>query len=499
MIPWKEGLDDEKNGEGPSHTLKPLSSVGEDLTDKSISTKFTSILKDGVLVFKKFCKFVGPGLMVSVAYMDPGNYATSVSGGASNQFSLLFVILLASCIAVFLQVLCIKLGTITGMDLSRNCHKHLPKWANYGVWVLAECAIIATDIAEVIGTSIALNILLRIPLPAGVVLTLVDVFFVLLAYRPGSSIKFVKIFEYCVAVLVITVVICFCVQLAYLPPRDAKFIMRGYVPSSQMFDNGGIYTAAGILGATVMPHSLFLGSGLVQPRLREFDINNGYVQLSDNASENEENYYAYRPSLKAIKYTLNYSILELSIFLLTFALFVNSAILIVAGSTLYGTPEAIDADLYTIHSLLSSTVAPAVGTIFMVLLLCSGQSAGIVCTIAGQMVSEGHINWTCTPWKRRIITRCISIIPCLVVCLCIGQEGLGKLLNASQVVLSILLPFLIAPLIIFTSRKKVMKVAGDEDVYMANNWFTTLVAFGIWIFISVLNFYAIYQAAKNGI
>jgi len=485
-----------------------------------------------VKILKKYLRFVGPGLMISVAYMDPGNYATDVSAGASSQFSLLFIVLLSNIIAIFLQSLCIKLGSVTGLDLSRACREHLPKWLNMIIWFFAECAIIATDVAEVIGTAIALNILLRIPLPAGVVLTCLDVLFVLMAYRPGSSLKFVRMFEYAVALLVLGVVICFCVELGYMPSVSVREIFRGYAPSKKMFENNGMYTACSILGATVMPHSLFLGSGLVQPRLREFDVENGYVKLpsSDSSStseteieDQEDALFKYRPTVQAIKYAMKYSIVELAITLFTFALFVNSAILIVAGGSLYGSDEAVDAGLYQIHTLLSHQVAPVAGTIFMIALLFSGQSAGIVCTIAGQIVSEGHLHWTMKPWKRRIVTRSISILPCLVISLSIGKSGLSAALNASQVVLSILLPFLTAPLIFFTCKKSIMKVEvnnvdnsasmelqdlndgnmeqqdqAKKFIDMSNNWITSSIAFLIWLFISVLNVYMIVKLGLSG-
>jgi metal iron transporter len=480
-----------------------------------------------VKVFKKYLRFVGPGLMIAVAYMDPGNYSTDVQAGATSQYTLLFIVLLSNIIAIFLQSLCIKLGSVTGLDLSRACREHLPKWLNLILWFFAECAIIATDVAEVIGTAIALNILLRIPLPAGVAITVIDVLFVMMAYRPGSSVKFVRLFEYAVALLVFGVVICFCIQLGMMPPVNAREVFRGFAPSKEMFQGSTMYTACSILGATVMPHSLFLGSGLVQPRLREYDTENHYYKVPEG-EDPEEAYFNYRPSEKAIRYAMKYSIAELAITLFTFALFVNSAILIVAAASLYGTPDAGDADLYAIHDLLSSTIAPVAGTLFMVALLFSGQSAGIVCTIAGQIVSEGHLHWNIKPWKRRIATRAISIIPCLAISLSIGKTGLSDALNGSQVVLSILLPFLTAPLIYFTCKKSIMKVevmntdalemaemnedtnadevsAGDEIVQndktyldMSNNWITTTIAALVWLFISVLNVYMIVKLGIDG-
>lgn len=478
---------------------------------------------NAIAIMKKYASFVGPGVMVSVAYMDPGNYATGTTAGASNRYSLLFIVFIANLIAIFLQSLCIKLGSVTGYDLARCCREYLPKWLNYTLWVLAECAIIATDIAEVIGSAIALNILLKIPLPAGVVITIVDVLFVLMAYRADtSSIKFLRYFEIFVTILVLGVTTCFAVQLSQMPidAQEVRDIFRGFVPSAQMVEGSGITIAASIMGATVMIHSLFLGSGIVQPRLRAFDVDNGYVNLDQltekNIKEEDFFYRNYKPSYQSIKYSLKYSIIELTLTLCTFALFVNLAILVIAGSTLYGTEEAIDADLYTIHDLLSSTLAPAIGTLFMLALLFSGQSAGIVCTIAGQMVSEGHINWTLKPWIRRLVTRGISIIPTLAVSVAIGRSGLNTVLNISQLVISLLLPPLTAPLIYFTCKKSIMKVEipqGEEDendeteeentrsvkyFYMQNHWITTVILVLIWLFISAINIYAIVDLAMNG-
>lgn len=476
----------------------PLDLMSIDNTSiKSKKKGFFAVKEDDnklVKILKKYLKFVGPGLMVSVAYMDPGNYSTDVTAGASARFALLFIVLLSNILAIFLQSLCIKLGSVTGLDLARACREFLPRWLNLILWVLAEIAIIATDIAEVLGSAIALNVLIRVPLPAGVVITIVDVLFVMMAYRPGSSIKFVRLFEYAVALLVLGVVVCFAVQLAFMPPVNVRELFRGYAPSSTIFQGSNALTSVGILGATVMPHSLFLGSGLVQPRLREYDVDNGYHQIPQD-EDKEESYYSYKPSIKAIKYAMKYSIIELSISLFTFALFVNSAILIVSAASLYGTEAADDADLFTIHDLLSEQVAPIAGTIFMLALLFSGASAGIVCTIAGQIVSEGHLRWNIKPWKRRIATRMISIIPCLIVSLCIGRSGLSQALNISQVILSVLLPFLTAPLIYFTSRTKYMKVSknliNEEDgvIDMSNNWITTVFAVLVWMFITALNIY----------
>lgn len=503
-----------------NHTKSVCRNSSSALSHDSLTFQDDKMSHKVIRIFKKYASFVGPGIMVSVAYMDPGNYATGITAGASNRYSLLSIVLLSTIIAIFLQVLCIRLGSVTGYDLARCSREYLPKWLNYILWFLAECAIIATDVAEVIGSAIALNILIKVPLPAGVVLTITDVLFVLAAYRADtSSVKFLRYFEFFVAALVVGVTTCFAVELSKLSldHSEVRDIFRGYVPSKEIFQNSGIAISASIIGATVMIHSLFLGSGIVQPRLREYDVKNGYVNLEtlkDKEVEEDEYFYKdYKPSYDSIKYSLKYSITELIVTLLTFAIFVNSAILIISGATLYGTEEAIGADLYVIHDLLSSTIAPVVGTIFMLALLFSGQSAGIVCTIAGQIVSEGHIEWTLKPWLRRVITRSISIIPCFAISIGIGKGGLNTALNVSQLIISLLLPFLTAPLIYFTCQKSIMKVEvpshqqhekaveidGKKYLYMQNHWLITVVACLIWLLVSIINIYAIVDLAMNGL
>lgn len=246
-----------------------------------------------------------------------------------------------------------------------------------------------------------------------------------------------------------------------------------------------------------MPHSLYLGSGIVQPRLRHFD--EGNTTAGANDTESPVNPEKYRPSLAAIRSCMSYSIAELAISLFTFALFVNSAILIVAGASLYGLPGADNADLFSIHSLLSKSIAPVAGTLFALALLLSGLSAGLICTIAGQMVSEGHISWTMKPWLRRLFTRSISITPSIIIAGAVGREGLGNALQGSQVALSVLLPFVSAPLIWFTCRKQYMKVPIGNDgvrageghvdglVQFKNGWVLTIFSVVIWLVIVVMN------------
>lgn len=370
-----------------------------------------------------------------------------------------------------------------------------------------------------IGSAIALNLLLRIPLIAGCAITLVDVFFILIFYRPNGSMLHIRIFEYFVMALVLGVVVCFCIQLSYIQNTSVGQVFRGYLPSADIVRGNGVYLSCGILGATVMPHSIFLGSGVVQSRLRQFDVDAGVVEPATSADDSIDINEKYRPSISAIKSCLHYSVVDLALSLFTFALFINSAILIVAGAWLYNNSEASEADLFGIHKLLSSTIAPVAGTLFALALLLSGTSAGIVshssdsharavtnssfikvCTIAGQMVSEGMLNWTVRPWLRRLLTRSISIVPSIIVAGAVGRQGLNDALTASQVVLSVILPFVTAPLIYFTCRSHVMTVitgSGGGDVgeaeaeptgvNMRNGWIVTIFAVLIWLVLVVMN------------
>lgn len=269
--------------------------------------------------------------------------------------------------------------------------------------------------------------------------------------------------------------------------KGERLIFSGGLSNAYIM--ASLYQACGILGATVMPHSLYLGSGIVQPRLREYDVKHQYVE--DTSSLTEEEQPKYRPSIQAIKSCMKYSIIELAVSLFTFALFVNSAILIVAGATLYGTDEAVDADLFSVHDLFSRSLAPFAGTVFALALLLSGTSAGIICTIAGQMVSEGQLGWTVKPWIRRLVVRSISITPSIIVAGAIGQEGVSAALEGSQVALSVILPFVSAPLIYFTCRAKIMSVEDSSAPsgvrVMRNSWFTALWGILFWLLICVMN------------
>lgn len=299
----------------------PVSS-GETVGGRSWHRRAASKTTD---VLIKYAKFVGPGFLIAVAYIDPGNYATDVAAGASTKYAHLFVILMSNLFAIFLQSLCIKLGSVTGLDLAQICRRELPRWAIWPLYILSEGAIIATDVAEVIGTAIALNLLLHVPLVAGCAISLVDVFLLLLFYNPDGSMARLRIFEYFVMFLVLGVMICFCIQLSYIQDASIGQIFRGYLPSSAVIDGNGVYLSCGILGATVMPHSIFLGSGVVQPRLRQFDEQERQESTTTRTSsigyDVTQNFdQKYRPTIRAIRSCLKYSIVELAISLFTFAL-----------------------------------------------------------------------------------------------------------------------------------------------------------------------------------
>lgn len=309
----------------------------------------------------------------------------------------------------------------------------------------------------------------------------------------------IRAFECFVMCLVLGVVICFCIQLSYIQHTGVGEVFKGYLPSSAVVEGEGIYLSCGILGATVMPHSLYLGSGIVQSRLRHFDAKESNATPRGSAPANDGDKVLYRPSLAAINSCLTHSTVEVALSLFTFALFVNSAILIVAGASLYGDSAAGSADLFGVHDLLAQTLAPAAGTIFALALLLSGTSAGIVCTIAGQMLSEGALNWTVAPWLRRLLTRSISITPSIIIAGAVGKDGLSAALNGTQVALSVALPFVSAPLIYFTCRKQYMVVGRtqpEEDdevqpqaprVQMENHWVVSVFAVLVWLVIVIMN------------
>lgn len=460
------------------------------LTDPSSRSK--NLFAHSVRILCKFVKYIGPGLMVSVAYMDPGNFSSSIAS-AQFQYKLLFSLVISNIMAGFLQILASKLGICTGEDLAANCRKHLPTKINYIIYAFAEISVIATDVAEIIGTAIAFNIIFKIPLLVGVLLSIIDMLLVIMAYRPDGPMVLLRIFEGFVSLLVFGTVICFAIELGKVSPTtNWKDVARGFLPSREIFaDINGLYLSAALLGSNLMPHSLYLGSGVVQARMKAFDIKKGhyirplekkrqglftFTSNEDNNEDLDSLDEDYKPSIHAINETMSYTIAELIVSLITVALFVNAAILIVAGSAL-STPTDDDgdfaletADLFTLHQLLSTHLSKAAGSVFAFALLCSGLCGGTVVTIAGQLIMEGHCNMQIPPGIKRIITRTLALIPCVLVVVAYGREGLSAVLNASQVVLSFMLPFICAPLIYLTSNRDIMKVEIFDDGSKSTNF-----------------------------
>ncbi len=374
----------------------------------------------------KLGAFSGPGYLVAVGYMDPGNWATDLAGGSQFGYTLLSVILLSNIMAILLQALSAKLGIVTGRDLAQACRDEYSRPVGFMLWVACELAIIACDLAEVIGTAIALQLLFGIPLVWGVVLTAFDVLLILLLQQRG----FRKLEAFIIALLII-IAGCFAVNLALAQPTIGD-VLRGYIPTAQVVTNPAmLYIAIGILGATVMPHNLYLHSSIVQTRAFE----------RDDTGRRE-----------AIKYATIDSTVALSL-----ALFINSAILILAAATFHTAGRTDVAEIGDAYTLLTPMLGAGIAsTLFAVALLASGQNSTITATLAGQIVMEGFLKIRLPAWQRRLITRMLAIIPAVIVAAMYGESGTARLLVLSQVVLSMQLPFAVIPLVAFTSSRAKM-------------------------------------------
>jgi manganese transport protein len=389
-------------------------------------------------VWRKLLAFFGPGYLVAVGYMDPGNWATSLAGGSKFGYALLTVALFSNLMAIMLQSLCIRLGVGAGRDLAQACRDSFPRFVSLPLWLSAEVAITATDLAEVIGTAIGLNLLFHIPLEIAVIITGADVFLILALQAFGF--RWIEAF---VVAMLGVIAACFAVQIALAHP-DWGAVIRGFAPTSEIFANPEmLYLALGILGATVMPHNLYLHSGLVQTR--------GFGEEIDERRE-------------AIKLaTIDSSIA------LCFALTINASILILAAATFHRSGRTDVAELDQAHAFLSpllgSTLAP---TLFAIALLCCGLNSTITATLSGQIVMEGFLRWRIAPWLRRLVTRAIAILPAVLVTIWAGAKGTGQLLVLSQVVLSLQLPFAVVPLVMFTSSRRKM------GPFVAPRWLTAL-------------------------
>ena len=415
----------------------------------------------GAGLLRKMFAFAGPGFLVSVGYMDPGNWATDIAGGSKYNYTLLFVIMLSNLMAILLQSLCVKLGVATGRDLAQACRDHFSAPVNFVLWVLCEVAIAACDLAEVIGTAIALNLLFGLPLIWGVCLTALDVLMIL--YLQQRGFRYLEAF---VIALIGVVGVCFALEIIFSRP-DVAAIARGFfVPSAQIItDREMLYIAIGILGATVMPHNLYLHSAVVQTR--------NFERTPEGKRE-------------AIKF------FQLdSAFALMLALFVNAAILIVAAATFYRTGNTHVAEIQDAYKLLTPLLGmTGASTLFALALLASGQNSTLTGTLAGQIVMEGFLNIRMKPWLRRLITRLIAIVPAVIVTAMYGASGTAKLLVLSQVILSMQLSFAVFPLVMFTSEESKM---GE----FVNSPGLKLLAWTVAIFIACLNAWLLFQTFRE--
>ncbi len=376
--------------------------------------------------WRKLLAFSGPGYLVAVGYMDPGNWATDLAGGSAFGYTLLSVILLSNLMAILLQSLCAKLGIVTGRDLAQACRDSYPKPVVIFLWVMCEIAICACDLAEVIGSAIALNLLFHIPLVWGVCLTALDVLVVMFLQNKGF-----RYLEALVITLILLIGGCFLLEIIFSKPEFAA-VFAGFIPKAEIVSNPAmLFVAIGILGATVMPHNLYLHSSIVQTRKYE----------QTPAGKREAIKFATIDSTTA----------------LMFALFINAAILIVSAATFFASGQHEVAEIQDAYKLLTPTLGVGLAsTLFAVALLASGQNSTLTGTLAGQIVMEGFLNIRLRPWLRRLITRLIAIIPAVIVTMIYGESGSAKLLVISQVILSLQLSFAVIPLVLFTSDRRKM-------------------------------------------
>ncbi|MGE4169934.1 MAG: Nramp family divalent metal transporter [Candidatus Margulisiibacteriota bacterium] len=418
---------------------------------KSLDEVHASIpVPKGLSFWRKLLAFAGPGYLVAVGYMDPGNWATDLAGGSGYGYALLSVILISNIMAMVLQHLALKLGIVTGRDLAQACRDHYSKPVNFVLWVLAEVAITACDLAEVIGSAIGLNLLFGIPLLWGVVITVFDVLLLLLLQKKGF-----RYLEALVVTLIATILVCFGIEIFLSKPEFGP-LMKGFIPTPELFRNPDmLYIAIGILGATVMPHNLYLHSAVVQTR-------------------------SYEETIEGKKEAIKFSTIDSTV-ALWIAFFVNAAILIVAAATFYTRGMHQVAEINDAFHLLTPLLGASFASVaFAIALLASGQNSTITGTLAGQVIMEGFLQIRLKPWLRRLVTRLLAVVPAVVVIALFGEHGLGRLLVLSQVVLSLQLSFAVFPLVQFTSEKAKMGP-------FVNSLFLKTASYGIAIVIAALN------------
>jgi manganese transport protein len=410
----------------------------------------------GAGFWRKMFAFAGPGYLVAVGYMDPGNWATDLAGGARYGYTLLSVIMISNLMAILLQALAARLGIASGRDLAQACRDSFSRPVTLVLWVLCEIAIAACDLAEVIGAAIALNLLFHLPLLWGVVLTSLDVLIVLFLQHRGF-----RYVEALVVALIVLIAGSFGVEL-WLSRPEVAAVAAGFIPRFEILRNPDmLYIAIGILGATVMPHNLYLHSSIVQTR-----------KYGDSFTDRKE--------------AIRFASIDSAVALM-FALFINAAILIMAAAVFHGSGHENVADINDAYVLLTPLLGTTMASIlFAVALLCSGQNATLTGTLAGQIVMEGFINLRIRPWLRRLVTRLIAIIPAIIVVYIYGERGAGPLLILSQVILSLQLPFAVFPLVMFTSDPHKMGP-------FVNSLWVKVLAWSVAVIIGALNVYLLYQ------
>jgi manganese transport protein len=406
--------------------------------------------------WRKYWAFLGPGLLVAIGYMDPGNWATDISAGAKFGYTLLSVILIANFLAILFQYLSLKLGIATGRDLAQSCRDRFSRPVAIFLWVICEIAIAACDLAEVIGSAIALNLLFGLPLLVGVIITAFDVLIILFLQSKGF-----RYLEALIASLMAVIAIAFFYEILLARP-EWHGVAAGLVPRAEIVMNPSmLFVAIGILGATVMPHNLYLHSSIVQTR-------------------------AYGRDDGGKRMAIRFATVD-TVAALTVAFFINAAILVLSAVAFHGTGNQGVADINDAYRLLAPTLgAPLASVVFAIALLASGQSSTLTGTLAGQIVMEGFLDIRLRPWVRRIITRLLAIGPAVVVAIWLGPRGLGKLLVLSQVILSFQLAFAVVPLVWFTSDKKLMG-------RFANNVWVRVGGWAAAVLIILLNLFLIYQ------
>ena len=398
---------------------------------------------------RKLLAFMGPGYLVAVGYMDPGNWATSLAGGSAFGYTLLAVALTSSLMAILLQALCARIGVATGRDLAQLCRDRFPKFVSYPLWLFAEVAICATDLAELIGTAIALELLFGIPLLYGVMLTALDAFLILWLQNKG-----VRWLEALIFGFIVLIFGCFAVQIVLSDPVWGE-VLRGYIPATSIVTNQTqLYIAMGILGATVMPHNLYLHTAVVQSRAWSLD----------------------EPGKReAIKFATIDSTIAL-----TLALLINSAILITAAATFHSSGNTEVAEIGEAYKLMAPLLGSGLAaTLFAIALLLCGLNATVTATLAGQVVMEGFLRFRLPPVLRRLVTRLIAIIPAVVVTWIYGTSGTAQLLILSQVILSIQLPFAVIPLMLFAQDKSRLGTLAAPRWQLILGWSTAAVIVGL--------------------